>query len=190
MRKRLGRRFFARPAEVVARDLLGKFLVRRFSDRSIREGMIVETEAYVGVEDRASHAAGGRRTARNEVMYGPSGHAYVYFTYGMHWLLNVVCAGRGDPQAVLIRGLDNVSGDSSAPSSALVQGPARLTKFLEISRKLNGEDLVESRSLWIEDRGVRINSKEIKITPRIGVDYAGEWKDKPLRFVLPPTAVV
>ncbi len=170
MAQRLNREFFARPVEVVAPELLGKFLVRQLPDSSRKEGIITEVEAYVGVEDLASHAAGGRRTARNEVMYGPPGHAYVYFTYGMHWLLNVVCAGKEDPQAVLIRGLDNVS------------GPARLTKFLEIGRKLNGEDLVKSRSLWIEDRGV--HASRIKRTPRIGVDYAKEWKDKPLRFML------
>ncbi len=133
--------------------------------------MIVETEAYVGKEDLASHASCGRRTARNEVMYGPAGHAYVYFTYGMHWLLNVVCAEKDDPQAVLIRGLDVVS------------GPARLTKFFGIDGQLNGEDLVESKELWIEDRGVKVEEEEIKITPRVGVAYAKEWKDKPLRFV-------
>ncbi|MDP1710451.1 MAG: DNA-3-methyladenine glycosylase [candidate division WWE3 bacterium] len=190
MAQRLNRRFFARPAAAVAPELLGKFLVRRMPNGSLREGMIAEVEAYVGVEDLASHAAGGRRTARNEVMYGPPGHAYVYFTYGMHWLLNVVCSGRDDPQAVMIRSLEIVSGDSPAPSSALVRGPARLTKFLEIDRKLNGEDLVESRALWIEDRGVRTEQDVIAIAPRIGVDYAKEWKDKPLRFVLPPMAAV
>lgn len=170
MKKRLGRRFFSRFAEVVAPDLLGKFLVRRLPDGSVKEVIIIETEAYVGVEDRASHSAGGRRTPRNEVMYGPPGHAYVYFTYGMHWLLNVVTSKRDDPQAVLIRGLDSVS------------GPARLTKFLGVDQKLNGEDLTKSRILWLEDRGIGIKPVEIKKTPRIGVDYAGEWKDALLRF--------
>src|SRR3989304_7434963 len=112
MRTRLKRDFFARPAEVVAPELLGKFLVRKMPDGSVREGMITEIEAYVGTEDLASHASGGRRTARNAVMYGPPGHAYVYFTYGMHWLLNVVPSRKDDPQAVLIRGLDIVSGPS------------------------------------------------------------------------------
>ncbi len=171
MKRRLGRSFFSRPALEVAPDLLGKFLVRRFSDDPIKEGRIIETEAYVGVDDQASHSAGGRRTKRNEVMYGPSGHSYVYFTYGMHWLLNVVTAKTDDPQAVLIRGLDTVS------------GPARLTKFLGVDKRFNGEDLVKSRALWIEDRGVQIKPSKIKRTPRIGVDYAGEWKDKRLRFV-------
>lgn len=169
--KRLERSFFSRPAEVVARDLLGKFLIRQFPDGSKKEGMIVEAEAYVGKEDLASHASNGRRTKRNEVMYGAPGLAYVYFTYGMHWLFNAVCSKVDDPQAVLIRGLDVVS------------GPARLTKFLKVNGKFNGEDLVSSKKFWLEDRGIEVPRKKIEITPRIGVDYAGEWRDKPLRFV-------
>jgi len=172
MKKRLGRKFFARPATPLARALLGKFLVRRLPDGEVKEGEIMETEAYVGKEDLASHAARGRRTKRNEAMYGPPGHAYVYFTYGMHWLLNVVCAKKDDPQAVLIRGLDCVS------------GPARLTKFLGVDGRLNGEDLIESGEIWIEDRGVGVGEEDVEATPRIGVSYAGQWKDKPLRFVL------
>lgn len=175
MTKRLDRNFFNRPAEIVAPELLGKFLRRRMPDGSVRQGMINEVEAYVGPQDLASHAAGGRRTKRNEVMYGPPGHAYVYFTYGMHWLLNVVTSKPEDPQAVLIRGLDTVS------------GPARLTKLFGIDKKLNGEDLVESESLWIEDRPKSgrqvVKSSDIVRTPRVGVDYAKEWKDRPLRFV-------
>ncbi|OGC44926.1 hypothetical protein A2V54_01365 [candidate division WWE3 bacterium RBG_19FT_COMBO_53_11] len=176
MRTRLKRDFFARPAEAVAPNLLGKFIVRKFPDGTVKEGMINEVEAYVGRKDLASHAAGGKRTKRNEVMFGPPGHAYVYFTYGMHWLLNVVCSSVDDPQAVLIRGLDTVS------------GPARLTKQFQIDGRLNGEDLVESKVLWLEDRSSSgrpvVRTSDIKITPRIGVDYAGEWKNKPLRFVI------
>lgn len=172
MTGRLKRDFFARAAEIVAPELLGKFLVRRWADSSVKEGMITEVEAYVGVKDLASHAAGGRRTKRNEVMFGPPSHAYIYFTYGMHWLLNVVTSRVNDPQAVLIRGLDMVS------------GPARLTKQFEIDGQLNGDDLIKSKALWIEDRGIKIKPAEIQRTPRIGVGYAGEWKNKPLRFVL------
>ena len=170
--KRLKRKFFARPAEEAAPGLLGKYLVRKTPDGSVKEGMIVETEAYTGPQDLASHASGGRRTKRTEIMFGPPGHAYVYFTYGMHWMLNVVTAEAEDPQAVLIRGLDRVS------------GPARLTKFLEVDGELNGENLVQSRELWIEDRGQAVDPQEIQTTPRIGVDFAGDWKDKPLRFLL------
>jgi len=170
MRKRLERSFFARPGEDVALDLLSKYLVRKLPSGEVEEGMISETEAYVGIQDLASHAAGGRRTKRTEAMFGPPGHAYIYFTYGMHWLLNAVVSKEGDPQAVLIRSL------------AAVSGPARLTKFLGVDGKLNGEDLAKSRELWIEDRGKKIDPRDIQTTPRIGVDYAGEWKDKPLRF--------
>ena len=172
MVKRLRRDFFARPSELVAPELLGKFLVRKLPAGSIRAGMIIEVEAYVGVEDLASHASGGRRTNRNAVMYGPPGHAYVYFTYGMHWLLNVITSQKNDPQAVLIRGLD------------LVSGPARLTKLLKIGKELNGEDLVKSEALWFEDRGTKFSPEMIEKTPRIEVGYAGEWENKPLRFLL------
>jgi DNA-3-methyladenine glycosylase len=176
MDRRIKRSFFARPAKAIAPELLGKFLVRKMPDGSHQEGMITEVEAYVGKEDLASHAAGGRRTKRNEVMFGPPGHAYIYFTYGMHWLLNVVCSSVDDPQAVLIRGLDVVS------------GPARLTKLLDINKELNGEDLVESKILWLENRSSSgrpdVRPSDIKVTPRIGVDYAGEWKNKPLRFLI------
>jgi DNA-3-methyladenine glycosylase len=172
MRKRLNRKFFARDAETVARELLGKVLVRKFPDGTRKEGIIVETEAYVGAEDIASHASQGRRTKRNEVMYGPPGRAYVYFTYGLHWLLNAVTAAVDDPQAVLIRGLD------------ITSGPARLTKLLQIGGDFNGEDLVKSKELYLEDRGIKVKDSEVEITPRVGVDYAREWKDKPLRFVL------
>jgi DNA-3-methyladenine glycosylase len=105
-------------------------------------------------------------------MYGPPGKAYVYFTYGLHWLLNVVTAAVDEPQAVLIRGLD------------IVSGPARLTKLLQIDGGFNGEDLVKSKELYLGGRGMKVKDSEVEVTPRIGIDYAKEWKDKPLRFVL------
>ena len=171
MRKKLNRRFFSRDADLVALELLGKFLVRKLTDGSEKEGIIAETEAYLGTKDLASHAARGRRTKRTEVMYGDAGFAYVYFVYGMHWLLNVICSTIDDPQAVLIRGLD------------IAQGPARLTRILQINGGLNCEDMVEGEKLWVEDRGIKVKDEDIEITPRIGIDYAHEWKDKPLRFV-------
>ncbi|GMR19403.1 MAG: DNA-3-methyladenine glycosylase [Patescibacteria group bacterium] len=171
--RKLDRNFFARGADAVARDLLGKVLVRRFSDGSSREGIITETEAYLGVKDLACHAAGGRRTKRTEVMYGRAGYAYIYLVYGMHWMLNVICSTVGDPQAVLIRGLN------------VADGPARLTKFLKINKGLNCEDLAESKRLFLEDRGIKVEDGKVETTSRIGVDYAGDWKDKPLRFADP-----
>lgn len=168
--KKLSKSFFARDAKVVAKELLGKKLLRIFPDGTKKEGIIIETEAYVGIKDKASHSFGGRRTKRNEAMYGEAGRVYVYFTYGMHWLLNFVVSGKDDPQAVLIRGLNSVS------------GPARLTKYLSIGKDFYGEDLTKSKRIWVEE-GIKVKKSEIKSLPRIGVNYAGEWRDKLLRFV-------
>lgn len=170
MRKVLPASFFDRPALAVARDLLGKYLVRQIGDQ-IFSSMITETEAYLGLHDLASHASKGL-TPRTKIMFGPPGNFYVYFTYGMHWLLNVVTGKEGQPAGVLIRGLEDVS------------GPARLTKKLDINGTLNGLPAKRSTGLWIEDRGVMLPLRLIKRTPRIGVDYAGkEWAGKPYRFV-------
>lgn len=170
--KRLNRRFFARSAEKVAEDLLGKKIVRVMPDGSILHGIITETEAYVGVEDAASHSYRGRRTKRNEIMYQKAGLVYVYFTYGMHWLLNIVTSEENDPQAVLIRGIDKAG------------GPAKLTKYLHIDKDFYGEDVVQSERIWIEEAGVKIKDSDIERLPRVGIPYAGEWKDKLLRFKL------
>ncbi len=132
---------------------------------------IHETEAYVGPHDLACHASKGR-TARTEVMFGPAGYWYVYFIYGMHWMLNVVTGEVDHPAAVLIRG----AGDWT--------GPAKLTKALSIDKGLNGQRAAKSSGLWIEDRGVTVPRRRIQRTPRIGVDYAGPWAAKPYRYVL------
>jgi DNA-3-methyladenine glycosylase len=171
MRKILGHVFFARPATVVAPDLLGKFLVRRTPDGEAAH-MITEAEAYEGHDDRASHASRGR-TARNAVMFGPPGRWYVYFVYGMHEMLNVVTGADGCPSAVLLRGVEGIV------------GPGRLTKRLGISRTENTLPASKATGLWIEDRGVRIMMRQIEKTPRVGVAYAGEeWAAKPWRFVV------
>jgi DNA-3-methyladenine glycosylase len=162
--------FFRRPAVTVARELLGKYLCRKRGSK-IERRMITETEAYIGPQDKASHAHRGK-TARNAPMFGDAGVWYVYFVYGMHWLLNVVTGPHDWPAAVLIRGVEG------AP------GPARLTKALGIDRKFNGLAATRATGLWIEDRGVRIAARNIKKTPRIGVDYAGEWAKKPYRYML------
>lgn len=133
--------------------------------------MITETEAYDGVHDLACHARSGK-TARNAPMWGKSGHAYVYFTYGMHWMLNLVSREEGYPAAVLIRGAGEFV------------GPARLTKGLHIDKHLNGKELNKKNGLWVEDRGVVVHSRDILRTPRIGVAYAGVWAKKSWRFVL------
>ena len=154
----------------VAKSLLGKYLVRR-RGKKIEAYKIVETEAYVGPEDKASHAHRGR-TKRNEVMFGESGHWYVYLCYGMHYMLNIVTGPKDYPAAVLIRGVDGVV------------GPGRVTKLLGIDKTLNGKLASKESGLWIEDRGEKVNLGDIIKTPRIGIAYAEEWKDKPLRFVL------
>lgn len=175
--KRLSRIFFERQTLEVAKALLGKFLVRRFGRRTI-VGMITETEAYVGPHDRASHASRGR-TPRTEVMFGQAGHAYVYLIYGIHCCLNVVTERDGFPAAVLFRSVR--VGDID------IRGPGRVCRAFRVTRSLNREDLVTFRRMWIEDRGVRIASHSIRRGPRVGVDYAGEWKRKPWRFSLDPT---
>ena len=162
--------FFARPALVVARELLGKHLVRRWRNRE-QAVMIHEVEAYIGPHDLASHGRFGR-TSRTEVMYGAAGHWYVYLCYGIHWMLNVVTDDEGYPAAVLFRG----AGDFT--------GPGKLTKGLRIDRRLNCKAVSESTGLWLEDRGGKLRRSQIVQTPRIGIDYAGKWKHKPYRFVI------
>lgn len=175
MKKIVRAAFFDRPPQEVARDLLGKYLVRRMDGKTIA-AMIVETEAYDGENDLACHARAGK-TARNAPMFGHPGTIYVYFTYGMHWMLNLVCGKREYPAAVLIRGLETSAGWR-------IDGPARLTKSLAIDKQLNNKKLGKPSGLWIEDYGVRIPSRKIHRTPRIGVAYAGAWAKKPWRFVL------
>ncbi len=173
MKKILSRVFFERPTIHVARELLGKFLARRHRGSTI-VAMIADVEAYDGFRDRGSHASRGR-TTRNAPMFGPPGHWYVYFTYGMHWMLNIVTREEGYPAAILIRGIQGAN------------GPARLTKKLKIGGRMNGERAEQRSGLWIEDRGVRIRRSEIKSGPRIGVSYAGPyWAQRRLRFWISP----
>lgn len=171
MKKVLMNAFFQRPAPEVAPDLIGKYLVRDI--KGVQEAyMITEVEAYEGTDDRASHASKGR-TKRTEVMFGPAGRWYVYLIYGMYEMLNVVTGSDGHPSAVLIRGVEGIS------------GPGRLTKRFAITRDFNTKRAGKETGLWIEDRGVVIDSGHIKKTTRIGVDYAGPvWAKKEWRFVL------
>lgn len=162
--------FFAREADIVALELLGKTLVRERNGISLFD-TIVETEAYMGSHDLACHASRGR-TPRTEVMFGPAGIWYVYFVYGMHWMLNIVTGLEGQGAAVLIRGVSETT------------GPARLTKRFDIDRSFNAVAATRKHGLWLEDRGRVVESSSVKRTPRIGVDYAGKWAREPLRFVL------
>ncbi len=160
---------------MVAQELLGKFLVRKIGNKEVSL-MINETEAYDGFLDKASHAHRGQ-TARNTPMFGKPAHIYVYFTYGIHWMLNLVCGAEQYPSAVLIRG----AGD--------IVGPARLTKALSIDKSLNALPLTKKSGLWVEDRGVYFKARDIEKTPRIGIRYAEEWVEKPWRFVIKKSAI-
>jgi len=175
----LSRAYFRRPTLRVARSLLGKYLVRA-SRSGMIAGRIIEVEAYVGPQDRASHASRGR-TKRTEVMFGRPGVAYVYLIYGMYHCFNVVTERTGYPAAILVRAVEV---DSKNNPPALIDGPGRVCRYLEIDRSLNELDLTAGRSLWIEDRGERVAESRIAAFPRIGVDYAGAWAAKPWRLRL------
>lgn len=172
----LDRAFFDRPTLTVARALVGCVLVHEVRGRR-RAGRIVETEAYDGFRDAASHAHRGR-TARNAPMFGPPGHAYVYLIYGMHNCLNLVTREEGYPAAVLIRALE-----PEAPRLGPCHGPGRLTRALKIDRRHDGLDIAGDGRLRVEPRPIPV--RRVMRTPRIGVDYAGPWADKPWRFIDP-----
>lgn len=172
----------------LARDLLGKSLFTCI-DGQISGGIISETEAYKGTNDRASHAFGGRRTKRNETMYADGGVIYVYLCYGMHHLLNFVTNRAGIPDAVLIRSIVPTHGEElmlrrngrAQSSPQMTIGPGRVSKALGITVNHNGASL-NGPLVWVEDRGLQISDSQIKITPRIGVDYAGDDALLPYRF--------
>lgn len=175
--------------EQVARALLGMYLVRDTA-AGRRVGRIVETEAYAGPEDRASHARAGR-TPRTDPMFGPPGHAYVYLVYGMHHCLNVVCATDGQAAAVLVRAIEPVAGaalmrerrgGNDGPEHRLAAGPARTCQALDIDRSHDGIDLLRDAGLWLAG-GDGIAAMDILNGPRVGVDYAGPvWASRPWRF--------
>ena len=183
----LSRSFYESPTVEVAWQLLGKYLVRKHPEGTT-VGRIIETEAYVGPEDKACHASRGR-TARTEVMFGPAGYAYVYFVYGFHHMLNFVTESAGFPAAVLIRAVEPVDGitlmkkrRNSEETRNLASGPGKLCEAFGIDRALNGIDLC-GPLLYVHDAGERVPSFVAK--PRVGVHYAGKWKHKPWRFVVP-----
>jgi len=169
MPERLQREFYSRDVLEVAPELLGQRLVRIGPDGTQTTFVITETEAYRGAEDLACHASKGR-TPRTKVMFGEGGHLYMYLIYGMYWMMNVVTGAEGVPQAVLFRGLREVS------------GPGRLTRLVGVDRSFYGEDLVSSDRIWIESAGI---TPAFTAGPRVGIDYAGEpWKDLAWRFLM------
>jgi DNA-3-methyladenine glycosylase len=186
----LPRTFYARHGLQVARDLLGMRLVRVENSRRLA-GVITETEAYEGEEDQACHARFGR-TPRNAIMYGPPGYAYIYFTYGMHWLLNAVTEPEPTPAAVLIRAIRPVEGldviaarRNSQPQSAWTDGPAKLTFALNIAKALNGADLCDLHSALFIEQDQPVPDAQVVQTARVGLFHTPEpWKSIPWRFVV------
>jgi len=167
--KKLGSEFYCQDAIIVAEKLLGKILVRSGDDGTETRYRITETEAYLGDEDKACHASKGR-TRRTEIMYSEGGKVYVYLIYGMYWMLNVVTGPATHPQAVLIRGIDNITGSG------------KVGRELKMDKSFYGEDLLSSKRIWLEDAPEISN---FKTAARVGIDYAGEeWRDKPWRFIL------
>jgi DNA-3-methyladenine glycosylase len=173
----------------IACFFLGKVLCVQAQD-GYAEGMITETEAYGGVEDAASHAYQGRRTARTEVMYALGGAAYVYLCYGLHNMFNIITGPKDSPKAVLVRAVKIVAGDEvvrrrrrGVAEKDWASGPGRVCIALGIGRHHYGHDLTSGDSVWIEDRGVKVPRREIIAGPRVGIDYAGEWVHVPWRFV-------
>ncbi|MDP2709281.1 MAG: DNA-3-methyladenine glycosylase [bacterium] len=180
-RERLKRQFFNRPTLVVARDLLGKYIARRLEKGEVKIGKIIETEAYIGPKDKASHAVNGKMTERNQAEWLTGGHVYIYLVYGMYWQLNFSTAGPGKPECVLIRGLD-VADD--LPKD-IASGPGKLCRYLELDKSFYGADAAKDGRLRLEDRGEIVAPKDIEATARVGIDYAGPyWSAKKWRFVL------
>lgn len=179
----LPRDFYAADPLEVAPALLGALLVHRHPLHGERVGRIVETEAYRDEEDLACHASRGR-TRRTETMYGPAGHAYVYLIYGMYDMFNAVTWPEGRPSAVLVRAVEPISGIERT-----TDGPGKLTRALGIDRTLNGCDLTGDR-LFIVPGEARVARADIETSPRIGVDYAGEWAARPWRFSVAGSAHV
>jgi DNA-3-methyladenine glycosylase len=189
---RLSRPFFERSAVRVARGLLGQRLIRR-SPQGLVAGVIVETEAYLGVEDKAAHSYQGRRTERNESMYQAGGTVYVFLNYGLHHLFNVVVRTQDIPEAVLIRAIEPTDGIElmfqRRPRARLLvdlcSGPGKLGAAFAIDRTLDRADLTCSQEVLIEQLTKRtVSTRRIVVAKRVGVDYAGEWADAPLRFYL------
>ena len=188
----LKKEFYLRENVVkIAQELLGKILYTNI-DGMLTAGIITETEAYEGITDKASHAYGGRRTARTEIMYAEGGVSYVYFTYGMHYLFNVITNKKEIPHAVLIRGIYPFIGTGimlkrtgkQKVDEKLTNGPAKLTKALGITKAQNGLSLITGKEVWIEDHGLVIKPEHFTASPRIGIAYAEEDALLPYRFNL------
>jgi DNA-3-methyladenine glycosylase len=207
--KRLRRSFYIRPALEVAKELLGKYIVRKIGRKKLA-GKIIETEAYIGPYDKASHAYKGKITPRNKAEFLIGGHIYIYLVYGMYWQLNISTSAVDKPECVLIRVLEPIisskfknqilkikntpkenfrfpTGQANQNSKLLklASGPGKLCNWLKLDKSFYAEDLTKSERIWLEDRGEKINPKDIKSGPRVGINYAGPyWSKRKWRFYL------
>jgi DNA-3-methyladenine glycosylase len=171
MNKKIPRSFFTRSALTVAKDILGKSIVRVYRGKKIA-GKIVEVEVYYSVRDRASHAFGGKVTKRNQAEYLQGGHVYIYLVYGMHWQFNISTGPAGHPECLLIRAVEFKERAGS--------GPGKFCKAFKLNKSFYGEDLTTSKRLWLENSTEKV---KVKRGPRIGIDYAGPyWSKIPWRF--------
>lgn len=198
MNRRWCRADFCRPADELAPALLGHLLVRQLDDGARLAGRIIETEAYLGRTDRAAHTFGGRKTRRNQSMYMRPGTAYIYFVYGMHHCCNIVCgedSADRNPVAVLLRAIEPMAGAArmlknrglvSGDDPRLIgSGPAKLCRAFDLDRSSDGLDLTNNPGLWVEEQRMPLGPGEkVARTPRIGVDYAGPWARRLLRWVI------
>ena len=187
---KLTKSFFLRDDVVqISKELLGKYIYTNI-EGVVTAGMIVETEAYMAPEDKASHAFGNRKTPRTELFYKEGGIAYVYLCYGIHYLFNIVTNEVNIPHAILIRAIEPKEGieamllrrRKTKPSYNLTAGPGSLSMALGINAKQNGVSVTSSSSIWLEDKGIKLKEDKVIASPRVGIDYAEEYIDKPWRF--------
>jgi len=184
----LSREFYTQPTLAVAKALLGKYILRR-AGKKIFAGKIIETEAYIGPQDKASHAylpyrlrswpGQTKRTPRNEAEFLQGGHIYIYLVYGMYWQLNITTWKEDTPECILIRALD------MGQEIKRANGPGKLCGYLKLNKSFNEEDITQSKRIWLEDRGEKVSPVQILATGRIGIDYAGSyWARRKWRFLL------
>jgi len=177
--RKLNREFYTHPTLKIAKLLLGKYIVRKIGKKKL-VGKIIETEAYVGPQDKASHAFGGKITPRNKIEYFVGGYIYIYLVYGMYWQLNITTAGKGEPECVLIRAIEPEKGEISSTN-----GPGKLCRYLKLDKSFYGEDLTKSKRVWLENEKEKIKPSQILATKRIGIDYAGSyWSKRKWRFLI------
>jgi len=187
--KKLTRDFYTKSTLKVAKELLGKYIIRKVGKKEL-VGKIIETEAYIGPQDRASHSFGGKKTPRNRAEYLIGGHIYIYLVYGMYWQMNISTSEKGKPECVLIRAIESENGKVS-----LANGPGKFCRYLKLDKSFYGEDVTRSKRIWLEDRSPafakasagreKIKPSQILATKRIGIDYAGPyWSRRKWRFLI------